>query len=93
MWDGHFTNISVETRVQSSYVDCLFGLPCDLGGILVYDVKIRDGGQRMVEILTMFKYGRGCGLGVFFDPLTKGPRGFSNVGGVAPICLAFPMVD
>ena len=23
MWDGHFTNISVETRVQSPYVDCL----------------------------------------------------------------------
>ena len=51
MWDGHVTNISVDTRVQSSYVDCLFGLPCDLGGILVYDVNIRDGGQRMVEIL------------------------------------------
>ena len=47
----------------------------------------------MVEILTMFEYDRGCGLGVFFDPLTKGSRGFSNVGGVAPICLAFPMVD
>ena len=72
---------------------CGMDITCDLGGILVYDIKIRDGGQRMVEILTMFKYGRGCGLGVFFDPLAKGPRSFSNVGGVAPICLAFPMVD
>ena len=32
-------------------------------------------------------------LGVFLDPLTKGPRHFSNVGQVTPICLAFPMVD
>ena len=56
MWDGHFTNISVETRVQSPYMDGFFYFPCDLGGILVYDVKISDGRQRMVEILTMFKY-------------------------------------
>ena len=32
-------------------------------------------------------------LGVFFDPLAKGSRCFSNIGGVAPICLVFPMVD
>ena len=57
MWDGHFTNISVETRVQSPYVDGFLGLLCDLGGILVYDVKIRDGRQGVVEILIMFKYG------------------------------------
>ena len=54
-----FTNISVETRVQPPYVDGFFGLPGDLGGILIYDVKICDGGQRMVEIFTMFKYGQG----------------------------------
>ena len=47
----------------------------------------------MVEILTMFKYGRGCGLAVFFDPLAKGSGCFSNIGGIAPISLAFPMVD
>ena len=57
MWDGHFTNISVETRVQSPYMTGFFGFPCDLEGILVYDVKISDGRQRVVEILTMFKYG------------------------------------
>ena len=56
VWDGHFTNISVEIWVQPSYVDGLFGLPGDLGGILIYDVKIQDGGQWMVEIFTMFKY-------------------------------------
>ena len=57
MWDGHFINISIETWVQSSYVDGFLGLPGDLGGILIYDVKIQDGGQWMVEIFTMFKYG------------------------------------
>ena len=47
----------------------------------------------MVEILTMFQYGQGCRLGVFFDSLTKSPGGFSNVGGVTSICFALPMVD
>ena len=46
MWDGHFTNISVETRVQSPYVDGFFGLPSMM-------LK-SDGRQRVVEILTMF---------------------------------------
>ena len=46
----------------------------------------------MVEILTVFKYGQGCGLGVFFDPFAKGSRGFSNVGGLTAICFAFPMI-
>ena len=44
MWDGHFTNISIEIGVQSSDVNCLFGLSCDLRRILVYDAKIIDGG-------------------------------------------------
>ena len=83
----------LRTRVQSPYMDGFFGLPCDLGGILIYDVKIRDGRQRMVEIFTMFKYGQGFRLRVFLDPLTKVPRHFSNIGRVTPICLAFPMVD
>ena len=48
VWDGHFTNISFEIWVQPSYVDGLFGLPGDLGGILIYDVKIQDGGQWML---------------------------------------------
>ena len=43
MWDGHFTNISIETRVQPSYMNGFFGLSGDLRGILVYDVKIGDG--------------------------------------------------
>ena len=47
----------------------------------------------MVEILTMLQYGRGCGLGVFFDSLAKSPGGFSYVGGVTSICFALPMVD
>ena len=38
-----------------------------------------DDTAMLVKILTMFEYGRGCRLGVFFDPLTKGPGGFSNV--------------
>ena len=51
-------------------MDGFFGFPCDLGGILVYDVKISDGGQRVMEILTMFKYGWGSRLRVFLDSLT-----------------------
>ena len=31
--------------------------PGDLRGILVYNAKIQDGGQWVVEIFTMFKYG------------------------------------
>ena len=27
MWDGHFTNISVETRIQSSYMDGKMSIP------------------------------------------------------------------
>ena len=43
MWDGHFTNISIEIRVQPSYMNGLFGLSGDLRGILVYNAKISDG--------------------------------------------------
>ena len=34
-------------RLGSShlYVDCFFGLPCDLGGFLVYDVEISNWGR------------------------------------------------
>ena len=65
----------------------------DLRGILVYNATIRDGRQQVVEIFTVFKYGWGCWLGVFLDPFTKSPGGFPNVGWVAPICRAFPVVD
>ena len=34
-----FTNISVEIWVQPSYVYGFFGLPGDLGGILIYNAK------------------------------------------------------
>ena len=47
-------------------------------------------GRGSVEILTVFQYGRGCRLGVFFDSLAKSPGGFPNVGGVTSICLALP---
>ena len=57
MWNGHFTNISVEIWVQPSYVNGFFGLPGDLRGILVYNAKIRERGQWVVEIFTIFKYG------------------------------------
>ena len=73
--------------------DGFFGLPGDLRGILIYNAKVWDGGQWVVEIFTMFKYGWGCWLGLFLDPFTKGPRSFPNVGWVTPICLAFPVVD
>ena len=43
MWDGHFTNISIEIRVQPSYVNGFFCLLSDLRGILVYNAKIIDG--------------------------------------------------
>ena len=76
-----------------SYVDGFFCLPGDLRGILVYDIKIQDGGQWMVVILTMFKYAEVVDLECSFDPFTKGPRCLSNVGQVTPICLAFPVVD
>ena len=44
MWNGHFTNISIEIGVQPSYVNGFLGLSGDLRGILVYNAKIRDGG-------------------------------------------------
>ena len=80
MWDGHFINILIEIRVQPSNVNGFFGLCSDLRGILVNNAKIIDGRQWVMEIFTMFKNGLGCGLGVFFDPLTKGSGGFSDVG-------------
>ena len=30
---------------------------------------------------------------MFLDPLSKSSRSFSDIGGLAPICLAFPIVD
>ena len=56
MWDGHFTNILVEIRVQPSYMNGFFGLSGDLRGIPVYNAKIIDGWQWVVEMFTMFKY-------------------------------------
>ena len=41
--DGHFTNISIEIRVQPSYVNGFFGLSGDLRGFLVYNAKVSDG--------------------------------------------------
>ena len=43
MWNGYFTNISVETWVWPSNMYGSFGLPDDLGGILVDHVKVSDG--------------------------------------------------
>ena len=43
MWDGHFTNILIETRVQPAYMNGFFGLSGDLRGILVYNAEVRDG--------------------------------------------------
>ena len=57
MWNGHFTNVLFEIWVQPSSVYGFFGLSGDLQGILVYNAKIQDGGQWVVEIFTMFKYG------------------------------------
>ena len=60
MWDLHFSNIFIEIGVQPSYVNGFFGLSSDLGGVLVYNAKIIDGWQWVVEIFTVFKYGQGC---------------------------------
>ena len=40
--DRHFTNISVEIRVQPLNVNGFLGLPGDLGGILVNYIEIRN---------------------------------------------------
>ena len=42
-WDGHFTNILIESGVQPSYMNGFFGLSGDLRGIFVYNAKIVDG--------------------------------------------------
>ena len=93
MWDGHFTNISVEIWIQSLNMYGFFGLSSNLRGVLVDFAKVIDGGQWMMEIFTMSKYGRGVRFGVFFDPLPEGPGCFPDVRGVTTISLAFPVVD
>ena len=52
---------------NSSYIDDFSG---DLRRFFVDYVEVIDGGKRVMEILAVFQYGRCCGLGVFFDPLT-----------------------
>ena len=39
VWDGQFTNISIEIRGQPSYMNGFFGLSGDLKGILVYNAS------------------------------------------------------
>ena len=82
--DWHFTNISVEIRIPPSNVYGFFDLLSDLRGILVNYAKVGDWGKRVVEIRTVFVYGKGSWLGVFLDSLSKGPWCFSNIGGVTP---------
>ena len=54
MWGRHFTNISIEIRVQPSDVNGFFGLLSNLRGILVNNGEIVDGGQWAV-VHTMFQ--------------------------------------
>ena len=42
MGNGHFANISAEIWVQSLNVYSFFGLPGDLGEVLVYYGKVGD---------------------------------------------------
>ena len=57
MWDGHLTNISIEILVQFLNMYGFFGLLSDLRGVLIDYAKVVDGGQGVVVIFTMFKYG------------------------------------
>ena len=58
VWNGHFTNVSVEIWVQPSNMYSLFGLLGDLGGILVNYVKVGVmEGNEVVEVSTVFEYG------------------------------------
>ena len=41
MWDRHFTNISVEIRIQPLNVNGFLRFLGDLGGILVNYVEVR----------------------------------------------------
>ena len=58
MWDGHFTNISVETRVQSPYVDGFFGLLVIWEGSLSMMLKSEMEGKgwwKSLQCLSMAK--------------------------------------
>ena len=56
VWNGHFINISVEIWVQCLNVYGLFGLPGNLGGILINYVKLEMEGKgwwKSVQCLSM----------------------------------------
>ena len=82
MWNGLFTNISIEIGVQPSYVNGFFGLSGDLRGILICNAKIRDGSQRVVEIFTVYLNS--------IDPHIKFPIEQPNGEGGIPFLDTFP---
>ena len=51
MWDGHFTNILIETRVQPSYMNGFFGLSGDLKGSLSMMLKLEMEGSGWLKSL------------------------------------------
>ena len=56
--DGHFTNVSIKIRVKSSNMYGFFGLSSDLRWVFVDYPKVADGGERVVKMFAMFKYGK-----------------------------------